>query len=293
MTGKWDANDIPPQDGRRYIVTGANSGLGAATATALAAAGARVTLACRNQETAGEVARGIGPAATVARLDLADLASVREFADSVDETDVLINNAGVMAIPFGRTVDGFEMQMGTNHLGHFVLTSLLLPKVTDRIVVLSSLMQYGSRKRFDDLNWEQRTYNRWEAYGDSKLANLTFARELARRLSEAESARMSVIAHPGYASTNLTGKSQTRFDAVMNLGTKLRVGQPADRGALPTLYAATMPTVRNGNFYGPDGLGGLRGHPTAARVRRAADDQGLRDLLWAESERLTGTRFGV
>ncbi|MCF8602600.1 oxidoreductase [Gordonia sp. HY442] len=293
MTGKWDASDIPPQNGRRYIVTGANSGLGAATARALAAAGARVTLACRNQETANGVARSIGPAATVARLDLSDLASVREFADSVDEADVLINNAGVMAVPFQRTVDGFEMQMGTNHLGHFVLTSLLLPKVTDRVVVLSSLMQYGSRKRFDDVNWEHRTYNRWEAYGDSKLANLAFARELARRLSAAGSTKLAVIAHPGYASTSLTGKSQTRFDAVMNLATRLRVGQPAERGALPTLYAATMPDVRNGDFYGPNGPGGLRGYPTKARVRRAADDQDLRDLMWAESERLTGEVFEV
>ncbi|MCF8568882.1 oxidoreductase [Gordonia sp. HY002] len=293
MVAKWDASDIPPQNGRRYIVTGANSGLGAATARALAAAGARVTLACRNQETANAVARDIGPAATVARLDLSDLASVREFADSVDEADVLVNNAGVMAVPFRRTVDGFEMQMGTNHLGHFVLTSLLLPKVTDRVVVVSSLMQYGSRKRFDDVNWERRTYNRWEAYGDSKLANLAFARELARRLRAAGSRKRAVIAHPGYASTSLTGKSQTRFDAVMDLATWLRVGQPAERGALPTLYAATMPDVRNGDFYGPNGPGGFRGYPTKARVRRAADDQGLRDLLWAESERLTGEVFEV
>lgn len=293
MSRKWNANDIPPQNGRRFIVTGANSGLGAATARALAAAGARVTLACRNPVTASEVARTIGPAATVAPLDLADLGSVRAFADGVDRADVLINNAGVMAVPFRRTVDGFEMQMGTNHLGHFVLTALLLPKVADRVVVVSSLMQYGSRKRFDDMNWETRAYNRWEAYGDSKLANTAFARELAQRLTDARSSTRCAIAHPGYASTGLTGKSQTRFDAVMNLGRALRVGQSAARGALPTLYAATMADVRNGDFYGPNGPGGLRGYPTTARVRRAADDQALRDLAWSESERLTGVRFQV
>ena len=293
MTRKWNANDIPPQNGRRHIVTGANSGLGAATAKALAAAGARVTLACRNQVTARAVADQIGPAATVAQLDLADLASVRAFADSVDEADVLIDNAGLMAVPFQRTVDGFEMQMGTNHLGHFVLTSLLLPKVTDRVVVLSSLMQYGSRERFDDLNWEQRAYNRWVAYGDSKLANLTFGRELARRLNAAGSTKRSVIAHPGYASTGITGNSQTRFSNVSKLADTLRLGQSAARGALPTLYAATMPDVRNGDFYGPNGPGGMRGYPGKAHVRRAADRQDLRDLLWSESERLTDATFDV
>ncbi|GAA4664805.1 oxidoreductase [Gordonia humi] len=259
----------------------------------MAAAGARVTLACRNQSTARIVAERIGPAATVASLDLADLASVRAFADTVDEADVLVNNAGLMATPLRRTVDGFEMQMGTNHLGHFALTALLLPKITERVVTVSSLMQYGSRKRFDDLNWEDRTYNRWVAYGDSKLADMTFALELARRFEVSGSSTMSVAAHPGYAATGLTGKSQTPVDLIMNLGSALHLGQPASQGALPTLYAATSADAVNGGYYGPDRLGGLRGHPTTARPRRAATDQALRDLLWAESERLTGIAFEV
>ncbi|MCK5757269.1 MAG: SDR family NAD(P)-dependent oxidoreductase, partial [Mycobacterium sp.] len=163
---KWTTADIPDQTGRRFVVTGANSGLGAETAKALAKAGATVTLACRNVNKAQPVAAEIGPNATVAQLDLADLASVRTFADSCDGADVLINNAGVMAIPMRRTADGFEMQMGTNHLGHFALTALLLPKIADRVVTLSSSMHQIGRIDLDDLNWEARRYRRWRAYGD-------------------------------------------------------------------------------------------------------------------------------
>ena len=291
---RWEAADIGDQTGRHFVVTGGNSGLGAATATALAAAGARVTLACRNQTTARAVADRIGAAAAVAPLDLADLASVRAFADTVDAVDVLINNAGVMAVPYRRTVDGFELQMGTNHLGHFALTGLLLPKIGDRVVTVSSMMQYGSRLQFfDDLNWERRRYNRWVAYGDSKLADLMFGLELADRLHRAGSSTIAAVAHPGYADTGLLGGSGAAFDAVAGLGSRLRLGQTPERGALPTLYAATAPDVVGGGYYGPDRFAGLRGHPAPARPRRAARDRELRGRLWRESERLTGVVFGV
>lgn len=286
----WTTDDILDQHGRRYVITGANSGIGAETAVVLAARGARVTLACRNLEKAAVVAERIGSAATVAHLDLADLASVREFADTVDEADVLVNNAGVMALPLRRTADGFEMQMGTNHLGHFALTGLLLPKLTERVVTLSSLAHLGGSVRVDDLNWERRRYNRWAAYGDSKLANLVFAQELARRITAAGSTLRSVLAHPGYAVTELMGHSQTPVDYLMKAGALLRVGQPADQGALPSLYAATE-DVPNGSYWGPRLV--LRGGPSTARYRSIADDQSVRDRLWAASEKLTGITVDV
>lgn len=283
--GGWSADRIPDQRGRRYVITGANGGLGAEMATVLAGRGARVTLACRNLEKAAVVAEQIGDAATIAHLDLADLSSVREFADTVDEVDVLINNAGVMALPLHRTADGFEMQMGTNHLGHFALTGLLLPKLTDRVVAMSSLAHLGGSVRADDLNWERRRYNRWVAYGDSKLANLIFARELARRLTAAGSSLRSVVAHPGYTATDLMGHSETPMDLVMKAGGLLRVGQSAQQGALPALYAATEP-VPNGSYWGPSLV--LRGGPSPARYRSIVDDQHARDRLWDASEQLTG-----
>lgn len=243
----WSARDMPDQGGRRFIITGANSGLGASMARALAGAGATVTLACRNLDKAEAVATDIGAAATVTHLDLADLSSVREFADTVDEVDVLINNAGVLALPLRRTIDGFEMQMGTNHLGHFALTALLMPRVAERVVTMSSLAQNFGRVRPDDLNWERRRYNRWAAYGDSKLANMVFGRELSRRLTESGSGVRSVAAHPGYADTGLMGHSESFMDYVTRAGARLKVGQSADEGALPALYAATM-DVPNGSY---------------------------------------------
>ncbi|MDR2280587.1 MAG: SDR family NAD(P)-dependent oxidoreductase [Gordonia sp. (in: high G+C Gram-positive bacteria)] len=289
--GGWSRDDIPAQHGRRFIITGANSGLGAETAKAVAAAGGRVTLACRNVAKARTVAEQIGPAATVAELDLSDLASVRAFADTVDEADVLVNNAGIMGVPYGRTTDGFEMQMGTNHLGHFALTAYLIPKITERVVVLSSIAHRFARIDVDDLGYDRRTYRRAIAYGDSKFANMLFGLELARRFEAAGSSRIAVLAHPGYASTGLLGKTETTFDYVMKAGDLLRVGQTPAMGALPQLFAATSLTARNGVYYGPRGLGGLRGKPTVARTRRAASDQDLRDRLWLESERLTGVEF--
>src|SRR4051794_7547962 len=192
------AENIPDQTGRSAVVTGANSGLGEATARELAAHGATVVLACRNTEKGEAAARRMAGAVSVRRLDLADLASVRAFADSTGEIDVLVNNAGVMAVPKGRTADGFELQIGTNFLGHFALTGLLLPKLRDRVVTLSSPAHRIGRIRLDDLNWERRRYRRWAAYAQSKLADLMFAYELDRRLRAAGSTVRSIAAHPGY-----------------------------------------------------------------------------------------------
>ncbi|ROZ88953.1 oxidoreductase [Gordonia sp. OPL2] len=291
MSG-WSTSDIPDQSGRTVVITGANSGLGAETAKALAAAGAQVILACRNTQKADVVAREIGSAATVAQLDLADLDSVRTFADGLGGADVLINNAGVMAIPHKRTAQGFEMQIGTNHLGHFALTALVLDKITDRVVTLSSSMHQIGRIDLGDLNWETRKYRRWRAYGDSKMANLMFGKELADRLAAAGSTTTSVIAHPGYAATELQGRSETVEDVFMNLANKV-VAQSAAAGALPTLYAATSPDAANGTFYGPTQMFGSRGAPGVSGYNKRADNTAIRDGLWAVSEKLTDTTFAV
>ncbi|MDL9937837.1 oxidoreductase [Gordonia sp. ABSL1-1] len=288
----WSTDDIPDQSGRRVVVTGANSGLGEQTARALAAAGADVVLACRNTEKADAVAAAIGPRATVARLDLADLSSVRAFAADFTGADVLINNAGVMALPLRRTADGFEMQFGTNHLGHFALTGLLLPKITDRVVTLSSAMHYIGRLDLGDLNWEQRRYRRWRAYGDSKMANLMFGRELAFRLAATGSSVASMIAHPGYAATELQGRTETSQDFLAKLGNKLPIAQSAADGALPTLYAATSPEAESSTFYGPTQHFGMHGAPGRSRYDKRADDQAVREALWTRSEVLTGVEYG-
>ncbi|MBY6412708.1 SDR family NAD(P)-dependent oxidoreductase [Rhodococcus sp. BP-252] len=285
----WTASDIPDLTGRRFIVTGANSGLGEVTARALGKAGADVVLACRDTNKGDAVARSIGPRAHVRRLDLADLGSVREFAHTVDTVDVLINNAGVMAVPNRRTVDGFEMQFGTNHLGHFALTGLLLPRITDRVVTMSSGLHQIGRIHLDDPNYDRRPYRRWGAYGQSKLANLMFALELDRRLAASGSSVKSLAAHPGYARTNLQSHTETVYDKVMGIGNLF--AQSAERGALPELYAATSAEVTSGLYIGPDGPFELRGYPTivgyAARVR----DRAVAAGLWEKSEALTGVTY--
>jgi NAD(P)-dependent dehydrogenase (short-subunit alcohol dehydrogenase family) len=287
---KWKASDIPAQTGRTFIVTGANSGLGEVTARELAKAGATVVLACRNVGKAAEVAESIGPNATAARLDLADLASVRAFAESVDRADVLVNNAGVMAVPQRKTADGFEMQFGTNHLGHFALTGLLLPKIADRVVTLSSGAHRAGKISLDDPNWENRSYERWQAYGQSKLANLMFARELQRRLSEAGSKVKSLAAHPGWAATNLQSHTESFLDPVMSIGNKI-LAQSAEMGALPQLFAATAPDAEGGEFYGPGGLGGIRGYPAKSGSTGQSKDTTVAAGLWELSERLTGVHY--
>jgi NAD(P)-dependent dehydrogenase (short-subunit alcohol dehydrogenase family) len=283
--------DLPDMTGRSVIVTGANSGIGRAAARAVAAAGARVVLAVRSVEK-GRAAAATMPGETEVRaLDLASLASVREFAAAWEgEIDLLINNAGVMVPPLTRTAEGFELQFGTNHLGHFALTNLLLEHVTGRVVTVSSTGHRIGRIDFDDLNWERKPYKRWRAYGQSKLANLLFTTELQRRLTAAGSAVLATAAHPGYAATNLQFHSQRRsMDLLGAIGNRL-FGQDEDGGALPTLYAAVADVPGN-SFAGPGGFMEQRGAPKLVERSAAAQDMEVARRLWDVSEELTGVRF--
>ena len=290
----WTPTDIPDLTGRTAIVTGANSGIGRIAARDLARAGARVVLAVR------DTAKGTAAAATmtgsveVRELDLASLASVRAFADAWDggAVDLLINNAGVMVPPLGRTADGFELQFGTNHLGHFALTNLLLEHVTGRVVNVSSTAHRFGKIDFDDLNWERRAYKRWAAYGQSKLANLLFTAELQRRLEAAGSDVKANAAHPGYAATNLQFHSgHGVMDVVSRFGNRF-LAQSDEGGALPTLYAAVADVPGN-SFAGPSGFMEQRGAPTLVRRTTAAQDMDVARRLWDVSEELTGVRFGL
>jgi NAD(P)-dependent dehydrogenase (short-subunit alcohol dehydrogenase family) len=286
----WSVADIPDQTGRTIVVTGANSGLGEATATELAKHGARVILACRNSSKGAAAAAKMIGDVTVRSLDLADLASVRAFADSTGNIDVLVNNAGVMAIPKKRTADGFEMQMGTNFFGHFALTGLLLPKIADRVVTLSSFAHRTGKIDLDDLNWERRRYQRWGAYAQSKLADLMFAYALHRRLAQAGSPVRSIAAHPGYASTELQSHTESLQDRVMAVGNRL-LAQSAANGAQPTLYASTMPDAESGAYYGPNGIGELRGSPRRVGSSRASMDINVAGRLWERATELTDVAF--
>jgi NAD(P)-dependent dehydrogenase (short-subunit alcohol dehydrogenase family) len=303
----WTAADIPDLSGRDAVVTGANSGLGLQIALELARHGVRVVLACRDTGKGDDAAARIRESAPqskleVARLDLADLTSVRAFADRYQSErtglDLLVNNAGVMALPHRRTTDGFEMQLGTNHLGHFALTGLLLPALLEReaarVVTMSSGAHQMGRIRFDDLQSERR-YQRWLAYGQSKLANLLFAFELSRRAAVADLDLTSVAAHPGYAATNLQSagarmEGSGLKEQLAKLGNRL-FAQSDAQGALPALYAATMPDVTGGEYFGPDGFSGARGYPTRAHTTKAARDPDLARRLWEVSEELTGVSY--
>jgi NAD(P)-dependent dehydrogenase (short-subunit alcohol dehydrogenase family) len=291
MTSRWTAADIPGQTGRTAVVTGANSGLGLATARALAAAGAHVVLAVRDPGRGAAAAARLPGDGEVRTLDLADLASVRAFADAwTGPLDVLVNNAGIMAVPAGVTVDGFELQFGTNHLGHFALTNLLLPHVTDRVVTLSSSLHRAGTIVLDDLNWQRRPYSAERAYGQSKLANLLFTLELQRRLTEAGSRVRATAAHPGWAATNLQGHSGNRLkDTAMAVGNRL-FAMSGEQGALPTLFAATA-DIPGGSYAGPDGFQEMRGHPTLVGRTAAASDVDLARRLWTASAELTGVDF--
>jgi NAD(P)-dependent dehydrogenase (short-subunit alcohol dehydrogenase family) len=289
--GRWTAADLPDLTGTTIIVTGSNSGLGLAAARALGAAGAGVVLAVRDVAKGQAVAADVSATAEVRRLDLADLASVREFAaDWSGDIDILINNAGVMAVPKRLTADGFEMQIGTNHLGHFALTNLLLPHISDRVVTLSSFGHRVGKIRLDDLNWEHRRYQRWAAYGQSKLANLLFTFELERRLRRAGSPVRALAAHPGYASTNLQSHTGSLLqNAVMAISNKL-IAQSEEMGALTPLYAATQ-DVPGGSYVGPNGPFEQRGYPTLVGHSAAAGDAAMAARLWELSEQLTGAQF--
>jgi NAD(P)-dependent dehydrogenase (short-subunit alcohol dehydrogenase family) len=305
MTTRWTADVIPDQRGRVAVVTGANSGLGLVTARRLARAGATVVLACRNDAKGEEAAAAIrrdtpGASIEVGRLDLADLASIERFAAEQsgrhERLDVLVNNAGIMYTPQGKTTDGFELQFGTNHLGHFALTGRLLPALlagpASRVVTVSSLEHKRGHLRLDDLMLEQH-YGRYRAYRQSKLANASFGIELDRRLRAAGTGLISVLAHPGYSATNLqfTGQPLThRIGAA--IGNRV-LAQSAEMGALPQLYAATAPDVEGGSYLGPGGLGEMRGHPTVVRTTDEAIDPVSARRLWDESERLTGVHYDL
>jgi NAD(P)-dependent dehydrogenase (short-subunit alcohol dehydrogenase family) len=287
----FTTQDLPDMTGASAIVTGANSGIGRAAAHALAGAGARIVLAVRDLDK-GRAAAATMPGETEVReLDLSSLASVREFAAAWDgEIDLLINNAGVMVPPLTRTVDGFELQFGTNHLGHFALTNLLLEHVTGRVVTVSSTAHRFGRIDFDDLNWERKSYDAWRAYGQSKLANLLFTAELQGRLTAAGSDVLATAAHPGYAATNLQSHSQRRsLHLLMAIGNRL-LAQDEHGGALPTLYAAVADIPGN-SFAGPGGFLERRGAPKLVERSAAAQDVDAARCLWDVSEQLTGVRF--
>jgi NAD(P)-dependent dehydrogenase (short-subunit alcohol dehydrogenase family) len=290
-----DALPVPDQTGRTVVVTGANSGLGFETARRLAAAGAHVVLAVRDRQRGEDAARRMGGSTEVQLLDTSSLESVRAFAAGApDRIDVLINNAGVMASDEARTADGFELQFATNYLGAFALTALLLPRLTDRVVMTSSLAHWGGRIVLDDLDRSRRRYSRWGAYADSKLADLMFAYDLQSRFAEADSPLRAMAAHPGMAGTNLTRDLHVPA-AVSAVSEALLhgIGQSAAAGALPTLLAATARDLPGGSYVGPSGLAELRGAPIVVGSSRTARNRGLQRLLTQESERLAGVRLAV
>ncbi|HWS93073.1 MAG TPA: oxidoreductase [Mycobacterium sp.] len=284
----WTAADLPSFAGRTVIVTGANSGLGAVTARELARNGAKIIMAVRNTDKGEAAAHQMTGDIEVRRLDLQDLSSVRQFADGVDEVDVLINNAGIMAAPYALTVDGFESQIGTNHLGHFALTNLLLPKLTDRVVSVSSFAHWPGRISLNDLNWKTRRYSPWLAYSQSKLANLLFTSELQRRLDAAGSPLRALAAHPGYSHTNLQGASGRKVgDALMLAATRV-IATDAEFGARQTLYAVSQ-DLPGDTFVGP--RFGYVGRTQPVARSRAARHAATAAALWDLSEQLTGTKF--
>ena len=301
MSEKWTVKRIPDQTGRIAVVTGANSGIGLIAARELARAGATVVLACRDMdkaEAAGKQITAGHPAARleIANLDLGSLDSVRSFAERYphDRLDLLINNAGVMAPPRRQTVDGFELQFGTNHLGHFALTGLLIEKMAGqkdaRVVTVSSGAHRMGHIAFDDLQGE-RKYRRWSAYGQSKLANLLFAYELDRRLRAAGSSIRSIAAHPGYAATNLQSAAAPRLDRTLMWFTNRFMAQSAEMGTLPILYAATFPDLPGGAYIGPNGFFEQRGYPTKVGSNPASRNEDDAGKLWSISEELTGVTF--
>lgn len=283
----WTAADLPSYLGRTVVITGANSGLGAVTARELARVGAKVIMAVRNTTKGATAAREMPGDIEVRELDLQDLTSIRQFADGVDAADALINNAGIMAVPYTLTVDGFESQIGTNHFGHFALTNLLLPKLTDRVVTVSSITHWRGGIDVDDLNWTRRQYAAYLAYGQSKLANLLFTAELQRRLDAIGSPLRSIAAHPGYSKTNLMNASGRRLGDVLTAVSK-GMSTSADFGARQILYAVSQ-DLAGDTFIGP--RFGLLGRSQPVRRSPAARNVPTAVALWELSEQLTGTKF--
>lgn len=305
---RWTADELPDLSERVIVVTGANGGLGFPVCRALARHGAHVIMACRSAERAAEAARRIEDDQDVPgrveawALDLASLRSIETFAERLgsqyDELHALCNNAGVMALPRRETVDGFEMQLGTNHLGHYALTGRLLPLLLategSRVVTVSSLMHRMGRIDFDDLQG-QRRYSKWSAYSQSKLANLLFTYELQRRLSAAQVDTIAVASHPGYSNTNLQLEAArlagSAFMGRIMATTSRMAAQSPEMGALPTLYALAAEDVHGGDYIGPGGPMQLRGYPTRVEPAAIAKDPELASRLWAVSQQLTGVRY--
>ncbi|MDV8002053.1 oxidoreductase [Rhodococcus sp. IEGM 1408] len=293
MTSRWTTADIPDQTGRTFVVTGANGGLGLQATRALTDKGARVLMACRDTARAGAARAGLPhpDRAEVVQLDLADLDSVRAAGDTLAGLgpDVLINNAGVMNIPRGRTAQGHEMQFGVNVLGHFALTEQLAPVLTDRVVWLGSMMHRFGSVDPDDLDWTRRKYSPMPVYAATKLACIMLAYEQQRRFEAAGSTLKAVAAHPGYSATDLQYHSGSRVqDLVMRVAEKVPfLVQPAERGALPELYAATVESVPGGAYVGPSGLGELTGYPEIVDSTRASHDRDVAAALWERCQAMT------
>jgi len=295
---KWDSNNIDDQTGKVVIVTGGSSGLGLETAMVLSGKNARVTIGVRNLErakTALNIIKHKSPDTDirVMELDLADLSSIKKFTDKFKQAesrlDLLINNAGVMIPPYQKTIDGFELQMGTNHLGHFALTCRLIDLLKNtpesRIVNVSSMAHKAGNINFDDLNWEKRKYKKWSAYGDSKIANLYFTFALQKRLEEENSHVIVAAAHPGWTATKLQRHAGI-FSALNPV-----FAQTIPMGALPTLYAATDPDVRGKDFFGPSGFMEIKGYPQKVVSNTRSKDAELAEKLWKVSEELTGVTY--
>jgi NAD(P)-dependent dehydrogenase (short-subunit alcohol dehydrogenase family) len=283
----WTSDDLRDQSGRVVVITGASSGIGLVTANKLIEKGATLIAAVRNVAKARAV---LNPKAQIQELDLADLDSVKRFANNLNRSiDVLVNNAGVMAIPLSRTAQGFEMQIGTNHFGHFALTGLLLDKIQDRVITVSSTAHKMGRMRFADINWNK-TYKPWLAYGQSKLANLLFTAELDKRLSDSGSKVKAIAVHPGYSNTALQGKSEKKTqDFFMKLANKY-LAQSDLQGAWPTLYAISEDIPGN-SFVGPDGFAEIKGYPKLVGRTKAAQNMKDANTLWEISEKLTGIKY--
>jgi NAD(P)-dependent dehydrogenase (short-subunit alcohol dehydrogenase family) len=296
---RWLDDEIGDQSGRTVLITGANGGLGAATAKHLARAGARVILACRRPDQGEALASRIGPAADVLPLDLSDLTSVGKAAAACGQIDVVIAVAGVCYVPWGLTADGFELHLGINHLGHFALIGQILDRVSDRVVVVTSRAhEFVGRPGFGtfkpaDPGWQTRKYSAFDAYCQAKLANLLFVNELQRRLTAAGSTVSAVAAQPGWADTEAGMHSGRKVGDIFWRASCRMIGQPAEVGALSLVYAAASRQAQPGGYYGPNRLFGMRGVPAPARAGRSASNSALMNETWSASEHCTGVRFDI